>query len=86
MQKVMVVDDAAFMRMKCRKILVESGFDVVEASNGTEAISVYDESRPDIVLMDITMPDIGGGVALKEIRKMDPDAKVAMVSAWGSKP
>ena len=61
MQKVMVVDDAAFMRMKCRKILVESGFDVVEASNGTEAISVYDESRPDIVLMDITMPDMGGG-------------------------
>ena len=60
MPKVMVVDDAAFMRMRCKKMLVENGFDVVEAANGKEAISVYKVSQPDMVLMDITGPDENG--------------------------
>lgn len=83
MTKVMVVDDAAFMRMRCKKMLVENGFDVVEAANGIEAVSVYKDSQPDMVLMDITMPDMDGLAALKEIKKMDPSAKVAMVTAMG---
>ena len=63
MPKVLVVDDAAFMRMRCKKMLIENGFDVVEAANGIEAISVYKESQPDMVLMDITMHDKDGRVA-----------------------
>ena len=83
MTTVMVVDDAAFMRMRCKKILVENGFDVVEAANGLEAVSMYKENHPDMVLMDITMPDMDGLAALKEIKKIDPSAKVAMVTAMG---
>ena len=71
------------MRMRCKKMLVENGIDVVEAANGVEAISVYKESQPDMVLMDITMPDMDGLAALKEIKKLDPSAKVAMVTAMG---
>ncbi len=82
-RKVMVVDDDSAMRTYCKKMLVENGFDVVEAANGTEAISVYKESQPDMVLMDITMPDMDGLTALKEIKKIDPGAKVAMVTAIG---
>ena len=81
MTKVMVVDDAAFMRMRCKKLLLENGYEVAEASNGVEAVSVYQEYRPDMVLLDITMPDMDGLTALKEIKKIDPDAKVAMVTA-----
>lgn len=83
MPKVLVVDDAAFMRMRCKKMLIENGFEVVEAANGIEAIAVYQETRPDMVLMDITMPDMDGLAALKEIKKLDPNAKVAMVTAMG---
>ena len=83
MTKVMVVDDAAFMRMRCKKMLIENGFDVIEAAYGIEAISAYKEFRPDMVLMDITMPDMDGLAALKEIKKIDPSAKVAMVTAMG---
>ena len=83
MPKVFVVDDAAFMRRRCKKMLIENGFEVVEAANGIEAIAVYQETRPDMVLMDITMPDMDGLAALKEIKKLDPNAKVAMVTAMG---
>ena len=83
MPKVMVVDDAAFVRRRCKNMLVENGFDVVEAANGLEAISVYMESLPDMVLMDISMPGLGGLAALREIMKIDPSAKVAMVTAMG---
>ena len=71
------------MRMRCKKMLVENGFDVVEAANGIEAVSMYQEAHPDMVLMDITMPDMDGLAALKEIKKLDPSAKVAMVTAMG---
>jgi two-component system chemotaxis response regulator CheY len=81
--KILVVDDAAFMRMRCSKLLTESGYEVVEAENGLDAIAKYKENKPDAVLLDITMPEMDGLTALKEIRKLDPDAKVAMVTAMG---
>jgi two-component system, chemotaxis family, chemotaxis protein CheY len=81
--KILVVDDAAFMRMRCSKLLTDNGYDVVEAENGLDAIAKYKASKPDAVLLDITMPEMDGLTALKEIRKVDPEAKVAMVTAMG---
>ena len=83
MSKILVVDDAAFMRMRCSKLLTENGYEVVEAENGLDAIAKYKETKPDAVLLDITMPEMDGLTALKEIRKVDPEAKVAMVTAMG---
>ena len=83
MAKILVVDDAAFMRMRCKKLLSQSGFDVIEAATGAQAVEAYKESRPDVVLLDITMPDMDGLTALKELKKFDTDAKVTMVSAMG---
>lgn len=83
MPKILVVDDAAFMRMRCSKLLTDNGYDVVEAENGLDAIAKYKASKPDAVLLDITMPEMDGLTALKEIRKVDPEAKVAMVTAMG---
>jgi two-component system chemotaxis response regulator CheY len=82
--KVMIVDDAAFMRMMLRDILVKNGFDVVgEADNGKVAVQLYSDLKPDVVTMDITMPEMDGISAIKEIRKADPSARVVMVSAMG---
>ena len=83
MTKIMVVDDAAFMRLKCSKLLISNGYDVVEAGNGAEAIDTYKRERPDAVLMDVTMPEMDGLTALKEIRNIDPSARIAMVTAMG---
>ncbi|MGI5891272.1 MAG: response regulator [Bacillota bacterium] len=84
MIKVLIVDDAAFMRMAVRKVLEKNGFEIVgEAENGLVALSKYKECRPDIVTMDITMPEMTGIDALKQIRQIDPNAKVVMVSAMG---
>lgn len=83
MAKVMVVDDAAFMRVRACKVLQDNGHDVVEAENGLEAVRRYGEQRPDAVLLDITMPEMDGLAALKEIRRIDPSARVAMVTAMG---
>ena len=83
MARILLVDDAAFMRMRCKKLLKEQGHDVIEAENGEEAVSKYREESPDLVLMDITMPVMDGITALKEIRKHDHEAQVAMVSAMG---
>ena len=83
MATVLVVDDAAFMRMRISKILSEAGYEVVQAENGLEAVSRYKESNPDAVLMDITMPEMDGLTALGEIRQHDPEARVAMVTALG---
>ncbi len=83
MTKIMVVDDAAFMRMILKDIL-NSEFEVVaEAANGEEAVTMYKQWKPDLVTLDITMPDMDGISALKEIRKYDPQAKVIMCSAVG---
>src|SRR6266542_1988425 len=81
MARVLVVDDAAFMRVRAAKVLEDSGHEVEQAENGLEAVKKYAEWRPDAVLMDITMPEMDGLTALKEIRKLDPGARVAMVTA-----
>ena len=83
MAKILVVDDAAFMRIRCSKLLIENGHEVVEASTGREAGEQYKSTSPDAVLLDITMPDMDGLSALKEIRALDSDARVAMVTAMG---
>jgi len=81
---VLIVDDAAFMRIAIKNVLEKNGFVVVgDAKNGNEAIDKYKELRPEVVTMDITMPDMTGIDALKMIREYDPEAKVVMVSAMG---
>ncbi len=83
MAKILVVDDAAFMRMRAAKLLVEAGHEVLEAGNGREAVDAYAAETPDCVLMDITMPEMDGLQALKEIRDNDPEARISMVTAMG---
>jgi two-component system chemotaxis response regulator CheY len=83
MPKVLVVDDAAFMRVTLKNVLVPAGFEVEEAENGAVAVQKYGVVNPDIVTMDITMPEKDGIQATKEIVAMDPNAKVVMVSALG---
>ncbi|MBE6064857.1 response regulator [Clostridium cochlearium] len=84
MAKVLIVDDAAFMRMMIKDILEKNGFEVVgEANNGIKAVELYKKEKPDVVTMDITMPDMDGIEAVKEIKSIDPDAKVIMCSAMG---
>ena len=83
-QTVLIVDDAAFMRMMIKDILEKNGYEVVgEAENGNVAVEKYKELSPDLVTMDITMPEKDGISALKEIKEVDPDAKVIMCSAMG---
>jgi len=83
-QRILIVDDAAFMRMMIKDILVKNGFEVVgEAADGFQAVEKYRELKPDLVTLDITMPEKDGIAALKEIREFDPDAKVIMCSAMG---
>ena len=84
MAKVLIVDDAAFMRMMIKDILEKNGFEVVgEASNGIVAVDLYKKEKPDVVTMDITMPDMDGIEAVKAIKEFDPAAKVIMCSAMG---
>lgn len=84
MSKVLIVDDAAFMRMMLKNILANTAYEVVgEADTGAKGVQLYQELRPDIVTMDITMPDMDGLTAVKEIRKIDPQAKIIMCSAMG---
>lgn len=82
--KILIVDDAAFMRMMIKEILSKNGYEVVgEAQDGSIAIEKYKELKPDLVTMDITMPEMDGIAALKEIKKFDANAKVIMCSAMG---
>jgi len=83
MARIMVVDDAAFMRMRCSKLLQDNGYEVLEAANGVEAVEKYEKHKPDGVLMDITMPDMDGIATLKRLVEIDSQAKVAMVTAMG---
>lgn len=82
--KVLITDDAAFMRMMLKDILTKNGHEVVgEAGNGAEMLQKYEETQPDIVTLDITMPEMDGLTAIKELRKKHPDANVVMCSAMG---
>lgn len=83
-KNVLIVDDAAFMRMMIKDILTKNGYAVVdEAENGIKAVEKYKEHKPDLVLMDITMPEMDGIAALKEIKAADSGATVIMCSAMG---
>lgn len=83
-KRILVVDDAAFMRMMIKDILVKNDFEVVgEGQDGLEAVEKYKELKPDLVTMDITMPEMDGITALKEIQKDNPEARIVMCSAMG---
>jgi two-component system chemotaxis response regulator CheY len=82
--RILIVDDAKFLRETLKKILSNGHYSIVgEAKNGLEAVRLYKKLRPDLVIMDITMPEMSGIDAMKEIRKEDPDAKIIMCSAIG---
>lgn len=84
MAKVLIVDDAAFMRMMLKDILLKNGFEVAgEAQNGIKAVELYKSEKPDVVTMDITMPEMDGIQAVKEIRAIDASSKIIMCSAMG---
>ena len=83
-QRILIVDDAAFMRMMIKDILSKNGYEVVgEAENGAVAVEKYAELKPDLVTMDITMPEMDGIEALKKIKQSDPGARIVMCSAMG---
>ena len=79
---ILIVDDAAFMRAMLKRILDDAGYEIVgEAVNGREAVQMYEELTPDLVTMDMVMPEMGGMEALQAIRGRDREAKVVIVSA-----
>ena len=83
-KSILICDDAAFMRMMIKDILVKNGYEIAgEAENGLKAIDKYNETKPDLVMMDITMPELDGIKARKEIKALDPSANVIMCSAMG---
>jgi len=84
MARVLIVDDATFMRMMVKDILEKNGYEVIgEANNGIKAVEIYKAENPDIVTMDITMPEMDGIEAVKQIKAFDPSAKIVMCSAMG---
>jgi two-component system chemotaxis response regulator CheY len=83
MPKALIVDDAAFMRVKLKNVLEPAGYEILEAENGVVAVEKYSEHRPDVVTMDITMPEMDGIQAVRKILSADPRAKVVIVSELG---
>ena len=83
-KSILICDDAAFMRMMIKDILTKNGYNIAgEAENGLKAVDKYQETKPDLVMMDITMPEMDGIQALKKIKAADPSANVIMCSAMG---
>ena len=83
-KSVLICDDAAFMRVMIKDILTKNGYEVAgEAENGVKAVEKYNETKPDLVMMDITMPEMDGIQALKKIKEEDPSATIIMCSAMG---
>ncbi len=86
MKKVLICDDATFMRNVLKDLLTNAGFDIIgEASNGNEAVTMFKTLKPDVVTMDITMPEKDGIAAVREIIAIEPRAKIVMCSAMGQK-
>jgi len=83
MFKIMIVDDSLFMRDRLSKLLTSNGYETILAENGEQAVDIYRQAQPDVVLMDITMPRKDGLEALAEIRELDSSAKVIMLTAIG---
>src|SRR5438552_8226966 len=83
MAKILVVDDSSFVRLRTSRLLRDAGHEVIEAADGQAAIDAYLRERPDAVLMDITMPEMDGLEALDQIRVLDPEARVGMLTAVG---
>jgi two-component system chemotaxis response regulator CheY len=83
MPKILIVDDAEYFRGRMLKALGNAGYSVVEAEDGAEAVKRYCSEWPDAVLMDVTMPQMDGVSALREIRTVDPDARVVMLTRMG---
>ena len=85
-KRILITDDALFMRVTLKNILVQNGYEVVgEATNGVESVEMYERLRPDVVTMDITMPEMDGLTALRTIKGIDPEAAVVMCTAMGQK-
>ena len=85
-KRVLITDDAMFMRVTLKNILTKNGYEIVgEAANGRESVELYQKTRPDLVTMDITMPEMDGISAVKAIKELDPDANIVMCSAMGQK-
>ncbi len=85
-KRVLITDDTAFMRMTLRNVLEKNGYEIAaEAEDGLQAIEKYKATKPDLVTMDITMPNMDGITAIKKIMEIDPEAKIIVVSAMGQK-
>ena len=83
MAKILIVDDAEFLRVRLTKMLDTDGYEVFQAENGVKAVATYKDVHPDVVLMDVTMPEMDGLAALKEIVGFDAKARVVMLTALG---
>lgn len=85
-KRILITDDALFMRVTLRNILSRHGYEICgEASTGKEAVALYSSVKPDLVTMDITMPEMDGITAVREIKRLDPQAKIIMCTAMGQK-
>jgi two-component system, chemotaxis family, chemotaxis protein CheY len=86
MPKLLIADDGEFLRVRTSRMLSVEGFSIIEADNGIKALELYKSEKPDVVLLDISMPEKDGITTLKEIRESDPQAKVIMMSSPGEEP
>ncbi|HWQ15391.1 MAG TPA: response regulator [Roseiflexaceae bacterium] len=86
MKRVLIVDDTLFIRRRLARLLADHGYDTVEAEDGDQALDMYRRATPDLVLMDLTMPNRDGLEALDAIRREDPRARVIMLTALGQEP
>jgi len=83
MTKILIIDDAYFVRVKLRGCIESEGYTVVEAENGVEALKVYEAENPDLIFCDVTMPEMDGIETLKKLREMNPKVKVVMLTSVG---